>query len=256
MTRALRSLFGAIAMLAVCASTVVAAAPRSYSGANEAYEQGRWDDAIAGYEALVGAGLAHEDLYFNLGNAYLRADRLGPAIFNYERALRLAPGFADAKHNLRIARDEVAKRWQDRMKSAEKETSWVRVVTYLSSGTLTLLFLAANLVFFAGLVGSRLLPRGGLRLGVLATSAVAGLVTIALAVLLWGNVNYTQKVKHGVVLDDRLHMRDGAYEQSVEGAQIHAGLRVRIIGRESGWVNIRLTNGHEGWVPTKSIGEL
>lgn len=240
----------------VAAQQQSAPAPHSYQGANTAYEQGNWTAAIAGYEALVAAGVSHEDLYYNLANAFLRADRLGPAIYNYERALRLAPDFSDARHNLAIARAEVARRWQDRMKSAETEPTWIRVVTYLRATTLGAIFVACNLLFFGCLIGVRLLGRGPARSGLIAGSLFTGLAVFLAGAVLAGSIYFTRSVKLGIVLDDQLHMRDGAYEQSGEGALIHAGLRVRIIGRESGWVNIRLNNGHEGWVPAKSLGEL
>lgn len=246
---------GAFALGAVVAPAH-SAPPRSYDGANKAYAAGNWADAIAGYEALVAAGLNNRDLYFNLGNAYLRHDRLGPAIYNYERAVRLSPGCSDCKHNLAIARAEVASRWPDRMRSAEKITTWERIATYMATTSLTIVFLAINLLFFGGLIVVRLLQRGPGRIAMIVASVLAGMATVAVGVLLWANVELTQNTKRGVVLDDQLHMRDGAYEKSVEGALIHAGLRVRIIGGESGWVQIRLNNGHEGWVQSKSIGEL
>ena len=251
-----RIVIAATALLLCAGHAASAGAPHSFTGANRAYGEGRWDDAVAGYESLVAAGLVNRDLYFNLGNAYFRSGHLGPAIYNYERALRLSPSFADAKHNLALARDEVATRWPDRMKSAEKPSTWIRIVTFLSTRTLTVLFLAFNLAFFCGLIFVRLVRRGAFRTSLIVTSVVAGMLTISAAVLLWSNVHYTQKVHYGIVLNDQLHMREGAYEQSGEGALIHAGLRVRVIGRESGWVQIGLANGHAGWVPDKAIGEL
>lgn len=245
-----------VVILSCAAASAAAAPPRSFDGANKAYAEGRWADAIAGYEALVAAGMTNRDLYFNLGNAYFRDGRLGPAIYNYERALRLAPEFGDARHNLELARDEVAKRWPERMKSAEKVSTWIQLITTVSTGTLSALFLVFNLLFFGALIIALLLRRGAGRTTAIIAGIAAGVVTVALGIVLWSNIQYTQKLDHGIVLDDQLHMREGAYEQSGEGALIHAGLRVRIVGRESGWLHIRLANGHAGWVPAKAIGEL
>ena len=50
------------------------------------------------------APVRNADLYVNLGNAALQAERLGPAIAAYRRALALAPQNAQARQNLVYAR--------------------------------------------------------------------------------------------------------------------------------------------------------
>ena len=51
-------------------------------------------------------------------------------------------------------------------------------------------------------------------------------------------------------------MREGTDDDSAERAHIHAGLVVRVLERETGWLKIRLNNGAEGWAPHSAIGEL
>src|SRR5262249_60434838 len=51
--------------------------------------QGYYQQAIAGYEQLVAAGIHNAKLYYNLGNAYFRLNDLGHAILHYRRGLRL-----------------------------------------------------------------------------------------------------------------------------------------------------------------------
>ena len=48
--------------------------------------------------------IRNAELYLNLGNAALQAERLGPAIAAYRRALALAPQNAQAHQNLVYAR--------------------------------------------------------------------------------------------------------------------------------------------------------
>ena len=43
--------------------------------------QGYYQQAIAGYEQLVAAGIHNAKLYYNLGNAYFRLNDLGHAIY-------------------------------------------------------------------------------------------------------------------------------------------------------------------------------
>ena len=71
-----------------CAS--VAFAQTDFDAANAAYADGRYEEAAAGYEALLAEG-ENATLYYNLGNARFKQGELAQAILNYERALRLKP---------------------------------------------------------------------------------------------------------------------------------------------------------------------
>ncbi|HEY2046147.1 MAG TPA: tetratricopeptide repeat protein, partial [Candidatus Udaeobacter sp.] len=60
-----------------------------FAKANQEFAQGRFKEAIAGYEALVHEGQWNANLFYDLGNAYFRTRDFGRAILNYERALAL-----------------------------------------------------------------------------------------------------------------------------------------------------------------------
>ena len=114
-----------------------------FAQANADYAARNYDAAIAKYEQLLKSGVRHEDLFYNLGNAYFRSaqggvpDRVGKAILSYERALTVAPGFEDARYNLDVAREAVgAKYGQDKVKDAAALPLWVRAATWLPLGPL------------------------------------------------------------------------------------------------------------------------
>lgn len=45
------------------------------------------------------------ELYYNLGNAYYKLNKIAPAIYNYEKALLLNPNDVASKNNLRFAQN-------------------------------------------------------------------------------------------------------------------------------------------------------
>lgn len=246
-------------------ATLVAASDAhagSYTDANRAYQAGEWQVAITQYEELVAANVVHPDLYYNLGNAYFRTGKLGPAIYNYERALRLDPGFADSHHNLALARETVASRWEDRLKGAEEDPLWIELATFFSTGELTVFFMAFNLLLFGGLIVRRFLSRGIARTMITVTSGFTGLGLAFFAVILALHIHFMENKRMGIVLADEVKMREGTDLSSAERSPIHAGLRVEIIGgkpgigNDLGWLRIELANKAEGWVPEKTIGEL
>jgi hypothetical protein len=233
-----------------------ARADNTYAEANNAFTSGEYAVAVELYESLVSAGVVHQELYYNLGNAYYRSGWLGPAIYNYERALRVSPAFDDARYNLAVAREAVAEKVVDRLKKAEGEPWTISVVTYFTIGELSVAFLLLNALFFGGLIVLRFISNGFARTAVLVSTVFVCVAFVASTVLMTGHALYLEKVRVGIVLPDQLHMREGADKKTATRSPVHAGLKVRIIREEPGWIQVRLANGAEGWVPEKSIGEL
>ena len=89
---------GALCAFLLCLAHPVFAdaVTEAFKKGNDAYYRGEYAAAIAAYEQVAALGVINEDLYYNLGNAYYRAGRMGPAIYNYERALTLDSDQEDA----------------------------------------------------------------------------------------------------------------------------------------------------------------
>ena len=73
---------------------------------NEAYSRGDYAQAITQYEELTATFGLSPAVLFNLANSYAQDGKIGRAILNYERALRLAPGESDIVGNLDLVRKE------------------------------------------------------------------------------------------------------------------------------------------------------
>lgn len=74
-----------------------------FEAANKAYIVHAYEEAVELYTSLVDEGKVSASLYFNLGNAHYKLGNVAESVLNYERALRLDPGFDDAVHNLKMA---------------------------------------------------------------------------------------------------------------------------------------------------------
>ncbi len=94
-----------------------------FAEANQAYADGKYDQAIAGYERMNRSHGYDPAVLFNLGNAYFQTDQLGKAILSYERALLLSPEDPDVLANLAVARERAGletpepKWWQNLLNS-------------------------------------------------------------------------------------------------------------------------------------------
>jgi hypothetical protein len=254
-----RSLVLALVLLA---GPAFAADEDLFVSAGRDYDARNYEAAIAKYEQLVKT-VNHEDLFYDLGNAYFRSaeagqpNRLGRAILWYERALALAPGFDDARYNLDVARDVVGQRYgQDKVKDAAADPLWVRLATYLPLSTAAWLFLGLDVLFFALLIALRFLASGFLRTGLLVLESFTGLAGIVIGVLLGAQVYFLETVHMGVVTADEVVMREGPDATRREGPKLHAGHRAEVLVRDHGWVRLRLANKVEGWVPAETVDEI
>jgi tetratricopeptide (TPR) repeat protein len=226
----------------------------SYADANRAYHEERYAEAVSGYEALIASGVVHEHLYYNLGNAYLRAGDMGRAAYNYERALRLDPGFADARHNLAVVRDAVAEATGVESGAPGEPTIWSRAFTAVEPAWVITAFIAGNLVFFAGLIALRIRSAASRRRRLRVVTGLAGVIFAMSVIWLAGRLVCVDRQELGVVLPAEVEMREAP--SSNERSYVHAGARVRIVGYASGWLKVRLQSGAQGWVPRNAIGRL
>ncbi len=243
-----------LVFLAICAASTRSLKAENLRPGNDAYQSADYLAAIEHYEALIASGLVHEDLYYNLANANYRAGHYGKALFNYERALRVAPGQEDSLYNREVVREAVAAIGENRLEGAEKDAWWVHMAVYFSISASTLVLLLCNLLFFAGLVMLRFLVPGLLRSAVLVFSIFLGATTLVSGLLLFGHSYANQEIHNGIVTADLTIMREGPNASLEERGQLHPGLRVTVLAREPKWLLIRLANGVEGWVPRANVG--
>lgn len=241
--------------LVLAALALTGAVDEWFERANQDYYRGDFAAATAGYERVLALGVPSADLYYNLGSAYLRAGRIGHAIWSYERALSLAPKDEDAAWNLEAARREAQSRWEDRLQGEAADPLWIRAVTWTGRPALTWAFACAYVAFFAALCLRRWasgVPRAGLG----AAAALLAVFALAAGGVFGGRVVHDRHVRRGIVLADEVSARDGPEEGARVAFQVHGGHKVRLMEREAGWVRVRLGNGLEGWLRDREVGRL
>ncbi len=218
--------------------------------ANALYADGRYAEAAAAYERVLATGLASAPTYFNLGNAYLKAGQVGPAVLAYERARRLAPGDPDVRANLAFAREQAG--------AVESAPWWSRFLPLAASWSSDTLLLAAALAWWTlalCLVARRLAPRirRAATRGVL-VAAAALLVAGSSAAYRLGTVDLRRAAV--VVAPAEVAVR---FEPSSTGTvhfQAKPGATLRVLAEREGWVQVARDDGLRGWVERGAVGEV
>jgi tetratricopeptide (TPR) repeat protein len=252
-SRSTASVWAALVLAAGLATVVLAGeSPNAvFFRANGLYGQERYAEAAAEYEQVLAAGNESGHLYFNLGNAYMKANDIGHAILNYERALRLIPRDADLHANLTFARSLTG---QD-----DRTPIYARLLFPLA-GSLGAdeLWCAASvawIVFMLLLIAGRLAPgwqratRGGaiaagIALAIIFASASYRLATIDLP---------TYAV---VVSKEDATVR---FEPSATGTahfQSKPGSVLRLLGGREDWAQVSRGDGRRGWIERALLATL
>ena len=224
-----------------------------WNSANQAYSEGRWTDAVAGYEMISGMGLESASLYCNTGDAYFKDGNVPKAILYYERALKLDPSYSDARYNLELLNSGI----QDRISPVPEFVlkAWSRDICYLmDSDAWAVCFVILLAAVLAMILLFILSPSvAGRRTGFFAGIALMILAAFALIFSIWQKKDYVRT-------DDAIVMRpvtsvksSPSSEASTDLFILHEGTKVKIIDEVGSWNNIELADGRQGWIRSGDI---
>lgn len=219
--------------------------------ANSLYQKQNYEAAEKIYQALVDSGYSGVSLFYNLGNTYYREGKLGFAILNYERALKLSPGDEDIQHNLALANSKTIDKidtlpefflfqWWEGLLSLFSIKGW----TYAAFIFYILLLVSIGFYFFVKKPDYQ------------KYSLFGGLIFLILliftAVLLIVNLN-RQKIKNGIIIEQTAIVKVSPDSKSSDAFVIHEGLKVKLEDKIDNWLKIKLNDGKIGWIQRENL---
>jgi len=251
-----------IAILLLASANAEAAAEfidPAISAYREAMESTRRDERLDRFrraERLFAAAIEQSggsgELYANLGNASLQAERLGPAVIAYRRALLIDPSLERARQNLLHTRGLLPD-WVPSPTEAGALDSffgWHKFVSHsdkldlaAAAFTVAMLSLAASLAF--GLVSARY------------SCGLASIVWFALLASLAFDPSRAAGSEAVVVAREVLaRAADSANAPSRFGEPLPSGTELRILEDRGGWLQIELHNGRNAWVVASAVERI
>ena len=254
----MRSILSVFMLLAVVFSTAQDAVSNElnvFKNANKAYADENYDVAIAGYEQILKTAKHSAEVYYNLGNAYYKKNEVGPAIYNFEKALMLDPKNEEIQNNLRFANQMKIDAIEPLPKSGfntkidEIAASFtVDEWAYTSIALVLVTILLIILYIYSATPAKKRLFFILSFLGV-----VLSVLTILTAFYAKDSMN---SERYAIVYIDEFKTRSEPTQSSEASFVIHEGTKVEILEEFEDWFRISLANGSKAWLPADTVREL
>jgi tetratricopeptide (TPR) repeat protein len=220
---------------------------KAWQSANKFYEQKEYDSAAYYYEQLAAKQPEDAIVYYNLGNTYYRLNQIGPAVLNYERALRADPSNKEAKDNLILTQSRI----NNRIQSAPDIffVQWWKALTHATNANM---WAMVSLVTFLLLIGA-ILARRFKKLQ-FPPQVTVGIVFIYIVTLILAYFAAQNKKFSGyaVVMVADAPFTTGATDNKPVSL-VPEGTKVKWKAGKAGEVMVTLPDGRSGWMRRKTL---
>ncbi len=224
--------------------------PSLFRQTNSLYAQGKYAEAVEGYNAILQAGWESGPLYYNLANTYFKLNNLGRAILNYRKAWNLSPGDPEISKNLEYAReglrDDIA---------ALPLSVWARarraVILQFPLGIWIGISAALYFLTIAWLIAA-LLIRPLRKKSPLILKWLGGCLAISVVISIMAYSFY--RTPGAIILQPTVSVRYGPAETDAAAFKLHEGTEVKVVRKKDGWLQIALPDGESGWLTADSLG--
>ncbi|HZV35989.1 MAG TPA: tetratricopeptide repeat protein, partial [Verrucomicrobiae bacterium] len=211
-----------------------------FDSANKLYEEGRYGDAVSGYDKLLASGDVSEAIYFNRGNAFFKLGEIGRAIASYRQAERLAPRDHELRANLQLARVRARG-------GAPYHSDHLRdFLSSLSLNEWTVLTAIAFWSFFILLAFCQWKTelRARLKNYILATGGATILLGLCFGLALY--LEYL--TPSAIVVTGEADVRNGPLDESPGVYKVRDGAELQVLDHKDNWLQVEDPAMRVGWL--------
>jgi tetratricopeptide (TPR) repeat protein len=217
-----------------------------------AYKKGNYQLAIEKYDSLLQTGVTSPEIYYNLGNSFYKQGKLGYAILNYERGLKLSPSDDDLNFNLKLAHTKI----MDRIEPAPQFflTKWLNAVLHAFSADGWTIIVLLTLTVFAGIGILFFLTTSTSARKMLAVAEIpVVLLFFIFSVFLFIRYQADSHRDYGVVVSPVIGAKPAPDSKETDSFVLHEGVKVKVEETDEQWYKIRLDDGKVGWILKNGI---
>lgn len=215
----------------------------------ELYNAGNYKSALEEWKKLEDE---YQDfrVFYNIGNAYAKLNKIGYAMLYYEKALKLKQD-KKIEDNINFLKLKMLDKVEEEQttplrKTLEKIYKKLNIDNLLYPFSIS--FLLINLIITFYFLFPLKFPKNLL---ILSSFLVAlFLITGILIFHFW----YIEKnVHYGIIVYESIPVKSAPMEEATELFIVHEGLKVRVFEEVENWVRIALPNGMSGFLLKDSL---
>ena len=223
--------------------------------ANELYRQENYTEALKVYEEIEALDQESWALYFNIGNIHYKMNRVAPAIFYYEKALKLRPDQPDVRFNLEFANQMVldnieplprnlGQRFMDAVILKLTYETWAKIAVGLAF-LFALLFLMYHFSYSTGKKRFYFI------------SSIITVILVTTSVFFaFRNQLYMKNNKEAIIFAREAEVMNAPTTTSEAYFELHEGTKVTVLESLDNWKKIRIADGKIGWIEEKDLKEI
>ena len=222
---------------------------------NTAYNEGDFSKAVSLYEQTLLTGKHSAALYFNLGNAYYRLNKVAESIYYYEKAKQLDPKNEDFKVNSAFAQNMTIDAIEP---LPESQLSQFQKALYALANTsiwskIVILFVWLFVIFFSIYLFNKTakLKRLFFVLSLFFIVLFMGSFTIKF----FANAQQDNK-EYAIIFSNEINSWSEPNLRAEIQFTLHEGTKVELLDSLDEWKKIRIANGSEGWIKNPYLKSL
>lgn len=227
----------------------------NFEKGNNFYKNGKYEQAVEVYNAVLSTKKQSAELYFNIGNCYYKLNKVAPAIYNYEKALVLSPNDSNIVNNLKFAQ----KRTVDEIKVVPKVgfdkllRDFTGMYHYNTWAWISVVFSIMFLGCFLGYYFSVLALNKRLFFFGMFLMLVLVLIGVASASF---EKSYFKNERPAIIFAEMTQVKSEPQNKAADVVVLHEGTKVYVIETLDSWKKVQLTDGTEGWIESEAIREV
>jgi len=225
------------------------------AAANKSYTEGKFEEAVNAYEAIIKLGYKSDILYFNLGNAYFKTKNFPAAILSFERAKLLNPGDENINFNLDLAKTFTVDRIEP-LPEFFMATFFKNIRQTMSTDGWAytgIIFLVISLVlaYFFWFSFNPNLKRITFSVGIFT-------VIFTLLSFTFSTQQKNSIINHnyGILFPSVVAVKSSPGDSGKDLFVLHSGTKVKIIDSVGDWFEIHVADGNQGWVLKDTVERI
>jgi tetratricopeptide (TPR) repeat protein len=216
-------------------------AEQLFNEAGSAYSNGDYNKAGELYERIIEDYGFSPSVLYNLGNSYAASDRIGRAVLNYERAVRLAPDNSDIINNLQVIKTREGL-------FDHEPTMQDKLINLLSMGQWSLLAITALAVITA-----LMLLRLKKPISRKAVTAINSLATLIIVMAAYCTFAHYQLWSGYIVITPDSRLLISPFSGAASVGDIKPGRKVYILEKHRDFTYVQDEGGRKGWLPSQVL---